>query len=119
MWVAESVTASPSTPERYSYDAGSIAISQDDQRDIRTPSDPSVHMSGRTVVPAMILPSTNESLQCMNRYGWVTEADDVLLWVPAEYRQRFVESSSMVIPGFMSLDFANLCHGKSWVDVLG
>ena len=55
----------------------------------------------------------------MNRYGWVTEADDVLLWVPAEYRQRFVESSSMVIPGFMSLDFANLCHGKSWVDVLG
>jgi len=117
IWFAETDMAVANTLGPHVGDTGSVFAPHDDQQVESISSNTTGHTAGRMVVPWMMIPTTNKLTQLMNNYGWVTQSQNILLWVPAEYRHRFVESSMMVIPGFISLDYANFRHSTSWVDV--
>jgi hypothetical protein len=73
----------------------------------------------KPVIPRMMIPTTDQSVQVMDDYGWITQSGNVLLWVPADYRAAFVQPAMIIPTCNISVDFTNFLHGPSWVNIRG
>lgn len=71
----------------------------------------------KRVVPRMMVPTTDKSVQVMDDYGWVTDCGKLLVWVPADYRQGFLEHAMIIPDCNIVIDFSKFVHGSSWVHV--
>lgn len=83
-----------------------------DQSDIHFPA-----RRSHQVVPQMMVPSADKSVQVMDDYGWVTQSDNALLWVPADYRQGFVEPAMIIPHCNFSINYDKFIHGPSWANI--
>lgn len=74
---------------------------------------------GKRVIPRMMVPTTDKSVQVMDDYGWITQSGNALLWVPADYRPAFVQPAMIIPTCNISIDFSRFLHGSSWVNIRG